>query len=61
MSAVKCCKDCTDRYVGCHSVCEKYLSEKKICDEEREAVFKSRETLRGIRDVRFRKLKENLR
>lgn len=23
-----CCKHCTERYVGCHSDCEKYLEDK---------------------------------
>ena len=23
------CKDCTERYIGCHIKCEKYINEKK--------------------------------
>ena len=23
------CKDCTERYIGCHSKCEKYIKEKE--------------------------------
>lgn len=30
------CKDCPDRTVGCHSVCPKYLEEKRIREEELE-------------------------
>lgn len=26
---VYCCKECTDRYIGCHGKCEKYIEEKK--------------------------------
>jgi hypothetical protein len=26
---IKCCKDCEDRYFGCHSECDRYLKEKK--------------------------------
>lgn len=27
MSAISCCKNCTDRTIGCHAVCERYISE----------------------------------
>ena len=33
MSCIKSCKDCTERYVGCHSYCEKYKAEKARYDE----------------------------
>lgn len=37
---IKCCKDCQDRAVGCHSTCERYKAEKaewdKIRAEEKE-------------------------
>ena len=36
MEMIKCCKDCTDRTVGCHSVCPKYLEEKCIHEEKLE-------------------------
>ena len=26
---IKCCKDCEDRKIGCHSTCVKYAKEKK--------------------------------
>jgi hypothetical protein len=32
------CKDCTDRAVGCHSVCEKYKAAKEAYDAEVERV-----------------------
>lgn len=28
MGLFDCCKDCKDRYVGCHAVCEKYIEAK---------------------------------
>ena len=37
------CKDCPDRYVGCHSKCEKYLSFRKKLNEHNK---KTREELR---------------
>lgn len=37
---IRCCKECPDRAMGCHSACEKYQEEKaswdKIRAEERE-------------------------
>ena len=36
MDMIKCCKDCADRTVGCHSVCPKYLEEKRIHEEQLE-------------------------
>ena len=27
-----CCKDCPDRFIGCHSTCERYISAKKEHD-----------------------------
>lgn len=36
------CKDCPDRYVGCHSTCEKYI-----------AYDKSRKELYAQRDKRY--------
>lgn len=36
----KSCKNCPDRYVGCHSICEKYLKEveenKRLKEKERD-------------------------
>lgn len=29
------CKDCEDRMVGCHSVCQKYIDFKKESDERK--------------------------
>lgn len=30
---ITCCKDCTERYVGCHGKCETYIQQ----DKERKA------------------------
>lgn len=35
LTMIKSCKDCTERYIGCHSVCEKYLSEKAKNDKHK--------------------------
>lgn len=33
MTSIKCCKDCTQRYIGCHSDCERYNKEKSDNDK----------------------------
>ena len=32
MTSIKCCKDCTQRHIGCHSDCERYNKEKSDND-----------------------------
>jgi len=39
------CKDCADRYVGCHGKCEKYLKWKE----------NHKETTKLIREAEFKK------
>ena len=31
--SITCCKGCLDRYVGCHSKCDKYIEQKIKNDE----------------------------
>lgn len=31
--AIKCCKDCQDRFLHCHNTCTKYLNEKMNHDK----------------------------
>ena len=38
--AIFSCKDCTERHVGCHSTCPKYLQEKAEHDKLREKIQK---------------------
>ena len=33
MTNIKCCKDCTQRHIGCHSDCESYNKEKSDNDK----------------------------
>ena len=35
---IQCCRNCPDRSVGCHSTCEKYISEKAAHDELNEMI-----------------------
>ena len=43
MSSISVCKDCPDRRVGCHSICEKYIAEDKRNQKEREEARKQKE------------------
>ena len=36
------CKNCTDREIGCHSSCMKYIHYREDIDKEREAKLKER-------------------
>lgn len=38
------CKDCTDRFVGCHSVCPIYINYKKEIDDLRKEKMKYNQT-----------------
>lgn len=33
---IKCCKDCNDRYPGCHSHCARYINEKAEDEAQKE-------------------------
>lgn len=37
---IRCCEGCTERQVGCHGNCEKYIAEKAAHDTERDTVRK---------------------
>lgn len=37
------CKDCGDRYVGCHGKCEKYLTFRSRLDEENNKTYKAKQ------------------
>lgn len=37
-----CCKDCENRYPGCHGSCERYLSAKAAHDSKREKIRQER-------------------
>lgn len=39
---VGCCYGCTDRKVGCHGTCEKYLSAKEEIEKENAVIRRSK-------------------
>lgn len=36
MTGIFSCKDCQDRYVGCHSKCEKYKAKKELHEKRKQ-------------------------
>ena len=41
-SRIQSCRECTDRYLGCHSKCEKYIREKAENDAINEEIRKKK-------------------
>ena len=39
---IKCCKDCTERHIGCHGSCQRYLDEVEVANAERERLRKEK-------------------
>lgn len=46
---IKCCKDCQNRVVGCHSNCEQYNLEKKELDILNKKTQKAREEYKLVK------------
>lgn len=51
------CKDCPDRCVGCHAVCEKYITWNKEHTEELEQRHQSRVTTKIFEEIKYRNLR----
>ena len=45
MAKINCCKDCTDRELGCHGWCERYLAAKNRIAEIHAAKEKQRDII----------------
>lgn len=41
-NTIHCCKDCTDRKVGCHTTCERYIKEREEAFIRKGEVYKAR-------------------
>lgn len=51
MTNIKCCKDCTERHIGCHSDCEKYNKEKSDNDKYKAIVQSHKDKIN--RDIAY--------
>lgn len=40
---IKCCRDCTERHLGCHGTCERYKKEQADMLASREEIRKQKE------------------
>ena len=40
-SKITCCKGCEERYVGCHSKCEKYITQKQTLEKSKKLYYES--------------------
>lgn len=54
MASINSCKDCPDRYVGCHSSCIKYKEEKEAYERIKDEEHKKKDVVWGIREQRTR-------
>ena len=45
---ITCCKDCPDRYPGCHSSCEKYKAQRAEYDAQKAECMKRFEVAAGL-------------
>lgn len=55
------CKDCTNRHIGCHSTCERYISEKAENDRLRELEHKRRNDENSLNSSGFSNKRDNKR
>ena len=45
---IEVCKDCTEREIGCHATCKKYIDAKKEWEETKKKIYAER-----CRDVEY--------
>jgi len=57
MQQIQVCKDCEFRQVGCHAICEIYISAKEEASRTKESIRKQKEE-ENIRRYRARYLRD---
>lgn len=45
---IKCCKDCKERNEDCHSICDRYINEKKLHERYKKKITRQRKALQDI-------------
>lgn len=48
----RCCKDCENQEIGCHSTCVKYFAETLVAEQEKERIKKGQRTEHEFNDYR---------
>ena len=56
-STIKCCADCTDRYVGCHATCEEYIRQKNEYENKKKIVHEMNNKVNNINLARIEGIK----
>lgn len=52
---IKCCWNCTDRVVGCHTTCKKYKEEKADYDKKQKEIREKHKCVTDIIDIHNRR------
>ena len=55
------CKGCTERFVGCHAVCDKYTSAKKLGEEKKAKIREAKKRERDLNAFRIDGVRKALR
>lgn len=51
------CRYCTERKVGCHAVCEKYIKEKQEIREQNEKIWKEKDVERAATGIDIKRIR----
>ena len=49
---ITCCRDYTDRHIGCHSTCEAYIGQRAELDASNAAKQKDKQLRQTLNDIR---------
>lgn len=52
---IKCCKNCEERKLKCHSTCTKYIEEKKSFEQEKIKMINQRKVINDIYMIKSKK------
>ena len=52
------CKNCEDRYIGCHGKCEKYIAETEEIRKEKNEIWKKYDTDRAINGLEVERVRK---
>lgn len=55
MGRINCCHDCSNRAVGCHGICEKYIESRKKYEEQQTAIYAWKNKDKAIQDYKHSK------
>lgn len=61
MQKITVCKDCTDRYLGCHDQCEKFQDAKHKVQEEKEKLLNAMKKDAVYADYKRKKIRKERR